>query len=81
MWHTDKTIHDEHVNEIIRIASMPGEHNRCVAALRSAYVRSATSELTDERFRAFIEVMTMAALDPTTVPKAARNANAVQPQQ
>ena len=80
MWHQDKTIHDEHVNEIVRIASIPGEHNRCIAALRSALAMSSTSALSDERFRSFIRVLTMAALNPTTVPKAARNADTVQPQ-
>ena len=78
MWHTDKTIHDAHVNEILRVASIQGEHNRCIAALRSALALSSTSELTDDRFRSFIGVLTMAALDPTTVPSAARNANTVQ---
>jgi hypothetical protein len=56
MWHQDKTIHDEHVNEIVRIASIPGEHNRCIAALRSALAMSSTSALSDERFRSFIGV-------------------------
>lgn len=63
MWHTDKTIHDAHVNEILRVASIQGEHNRCIAALRSALALSSTSELTDDRFRSFIGVLTMAALD------------------
>lgn len=62
MWHTDKTIHDAHVNEILRVASIQGEHNRCIAALRSALALSSTSELTDDRFRSFIGVLTMAKL-------------------
>lgn len=77
MWHTDNTIHEAHKNEIVRIASIPGAHDRHVAALRTALAFSSTSDLTADRFRGFIGVLTMAALDPTTVSEA-RNANAVQ---
>ena len=80
MWHTDKTIHDTHVNELVRIASIPGAAARHTAALRTALAFSSTSELTDDRFRSFVGVLAMAALDPSTVHSAARNANSVQPE-
>lgn len=79
MWHSDPVIHAAHRDEIVRIASIPGEHNRCVSALRTALAFSATSELSNERFRSFVGVLAMAALDPSTVPEA-HNANPVQPE-
>lgn len=69
MWHTNEEIHQKHVDLIRKVLEMTDPPSRFLTAHNIIYQTSASSELTSEKYRAFVMVVSQAALYPEVFDK------------